>query len=52
MLENVDDYLAIFAVIGLIVLAIAIALYFINLKTIEKNVRREVRYYDYERKKK
>ena len=50
MLENLNDYLAMIAVIGVLFLALGIAFYFINLKWIEKNVRREVKYYDFQRK--
>ena len=50
MLENLNDYLAMIAVIGVLLLALGIVFYFINLKSIEKNVRREVKYYDFQRK--
>ena len=50
MLENLNDYLAMIAVIGVLFLALGIAFYFIKVKGIEKNVRREVKYYDFQRK--
>ena len=51
MLENVNDYLAILAIIVILAFVAGVILYFINLKQIEKNVRKEVKYYDYEKRK-
>lgn len=51
MLENVNDYLAILAIIVILTFVAGVILYFMNLKQIEKNVRKEVKYYDYEKRK-
>lgn len=51
MLENMNDYLSVLAILFILLFMGGIALYFMNLKKIEKNVRKEVQYYDYEKRK-
>ena len=51
MLENTSDYLAVFAIIAILLAAIALMLYTINLKVIDRNVRREIKYYHYDRQR-
>ncbi|MDO4377525.1 MAG: hypothetical protein Q4C64_00060 [Erysipelotrichia bacterium] len=51
MLENMNDYLSVLAVMLIFLLIGGVALYFMNLKKIEENVRKEVQYYDYEKRK-
>ncbi|MBO4218981.1 MAG: hypothetical protein IKX74_00820 [Erysipelotrichaceae bacterium] len=49
MLESTSDYLAFFSIIAILACSLAMVIYLINLKVIDKNVRREIRYYQYDR---
>ncbi len=51
MLENMNDYLSIIAIFIILAFMAGVVIYFMNLKQIEKNVRKEVHYYDYEKRK-
>lgn len=51
MLENINDYIALLSIVGILLVALGIGGYFTNLKQIDKNLRKEVKYYDYDPKK-
>ena len=50
MLENMNDYLSIAALLLAMLFIFGIIIYLINLRVIEKNLKREVNYYKYEKK--
>ncbi|MGI6608839.1 MAG: hypothetical protein ACOX1F_07735 [Erysipelotrichaceae bacterium] len=49
MLENVNDYISLFSIILVLAMVAGLFIYFFNLKVIEKNIRKEVKYYDYQK---
>lgn len=51
MLENINDYASLFVILFFLAVSIGFALYILNLKKIEANIREEVKYYDYDKRK-
>jgi len=51
MLESVNDYMAILALVAVIVMVVGAAIYVANLKSIRKNVRKEMDYYHFDNDK-
>ena len=49
MLENINDYISLFSIILVLAMVLGLGIYFFNLKVIEKNIRQEVKYYDYQK---
>ena len=49
MLESTSDYLAIFAIVAILVCSLGMVIYLINLRVIDRNVRKEIKYYQYDR---
>ena len=49
MLESTSDYLAFFSIIAILACSLAMVIYMINLRVIDRNVRREIKYYQYDR---
>ncbi len=49
MLENINDYISLFSIILVLAMVLGLGIYFFNLKVIEKNIRKEVKYYDYQK---
>jgi hypothetical protein len=49
MLESTSDYLAFFAIVAILVCSLGMVIYMINLRVIDRNVRREIKYYQYDR---
>jgi len=52
MLESTSDYLAVLSIIAIFVAIIMMVLYLHNLRVIDRNVRKEIRYYQYDRDRK
>ena len=49
MLESTSDYLAFFSIVAILVCSLALVIYMINLRVIDRNVRKEIKYYQYDR---
>ena len=49
MLESTSDYLAFFAIVAILVCSLGLVIYMINLRVIDRNVRKEIKYYQYDR---
>ena len=52
MLENINDYLSLFAAGVLIIAVLGVFLHVINLNAIKKNLNKEIKYYGYKEKQK
>ncbi len=51
MLENMNDYASVIAILFFLAVSLGFAIYIINLKRIESNIKKEVKYYDYDKRK-
>ena len=49
MLESTSDYLAFFSIVAILLCSLALVIYMINLRVIDRNVRKEIKYYQYDR---
>lgn len=48
MLENINDYLSLFFILATIVAMAVVVFNALNLRKIEKNISKEIKYYKYE----